>query len=358
MTVSESALKAALEINLFLENQDLDKKSLLQNILKNYAAKYAVSEEYSGLGANFTNIYTFNKILAKKTGNIGIVLSVFINQIILRFISDFGSMNQKNRYLLKAINDGSIFSFAVSEPKFGPHPKYLKTNAMQNDDKFIINGTKTYITNAPISDYSIVVAVTKEEDKKYFSAFITDLSTKNTKLSSIENLPFFKDSPHGTIDFLDLEVKKEDILGKKDSAYKEIVLLFRKYEDILMSGPILGSFEFLLESVYKKLDLKSASKDLMYEFGLMFSTLKSLDYLSIKTCDELETNGSITDYIHLFFREEIKTLVERFSNICKKFEIDLDKREHELLTDLQSSGKIAFKATYNKLLKISKKIEF
>lgn len=358
MDNSSLAIKAAKEIDAFLLLNDTSGiKEFLNSLFKDFCSFPAVKKDYGGTGGSFEDIYNFNKVLAYETGNLGFSVSILINQIILRFISDYGTDEQKSIYLKKAISSGSVFSFAVSEPGHGPHPKFLETKATENNDHFILEGIKTFITNGPVSDFSLVIAITDQKDKKYYSCFIIPTNQEKIEIEAIENLPFFKNSPHGTIKFNSVYMEKDSIIGERGTAYQDIVMTFRKYEDILMAAPVLGSLKHLLKYIHNKTDFTTCDKELMFEIGRLKAYVESIDFLCLKTCRELEKKNSVTDYVHLFFREEIKTIVERFLNICQKFHIDPGEKEAELLKDLKSSGEIAYKAAYNKMVKLSQRTE-
>ncbi|MDY0132170.1 MAG: acyl-CoA dehydrogenase family protein [Desulforegulaceae bacterium] len=345
-------LKLSQEINSFFETKDKNQKVFFNHIFLNYCSKYAVNKDFGGIGGEFQDIYKFTKALTKETANLGISLSILINMLILKIISIYGNDEQKEKYLKSSIEKGLVFSFAVSEPKAGPHPKYLKSSAVKNNSLYVLNGEKTFTTNAPICDYSIVIAITSVDERKNYSAFFVPSDNTNVLIEPIENLPFFKDCPHGSIKFTNFETNEKEILGKIDKAYDEIVMSFRKYEDILMAGPILGVFEYLIHSVLKK-NKDIDNKDFLYESGAIIASVKTLDFLCEKACIELENNKNTTEFIHLFLRDHFKSLIERLNNLALKFELDFENTEKEILEDLSSSGKIAFKSAWTKLVKLA-----
>ncbi|MDY0360886.1 MAG: acyl-CoA dehydrogenase family protein [Desulforegulaceae bacterium] len=341
------------EIKIFLKNNNKNPKEFFKKIFSTYCSKHAVSHEYGGIGGQFKDIYKFSEQTAYQSANIGISLSILVNMLILKIISIYGSSYQKEKYLKNAINKGFIFSFAVSEPKAGPHPKFLKSYAEKKQNSYFLNGEKTFTTNAPVCDFAIIIAITSVDDKKRYSAFFMPSQNENVQIDEIKNLPFFKDCPHGTIKFNNFVSDENEILGEKDKAYDSLVMNFRKFEDILMAGPVLGAMKFLIYSVLKK-NKNLDNNDFYYETGAIIAGIKALDFLCEKACEELEENKNTTEFIHLFFREEIKSLIEKFNNLCQIFELNLDKNEKQILDDLSGSGKIAFKAAWNKLVKLSK----
>ncbi|MCB9480280.1 MAG: acyl-CoA dehydrogenase family protein [Desulfobacteraceae bacterium] len=341
------------EIKLFLETKTADPKNFFGKIFSKYCSKHALSHEFGGIGGQFSDIYKFTRETTSQTANIGISLSILINMLILKIISLYGNNYQKEKYLKNAIEKGLIFSFAVSEPQAGPHPKFLKSCAEKKADDYFLSGEKTFTTNAPVCDFALIIAITSVDDKKRYSAFFMPSENDNVWIEEIKNLPFFKDCPHGTIGFDSFKVSENEIFGEKNKAYDQIVMSFRKFEDILMAGPVLGAMEYLIHSILRK-NKNLDSNDFYYETGAIIASIKSLDFLCEKACEELETSKNTTEFIHLFFREEIKSLIERIENLCQIFQLNFDSNEKQIMEDLSGSGKIAFKAAWNKLVKLAK----
>ncbi len=342
----------ALELNNFLENKNQAPKEFLNSAFRKYVCPVAIEPKFGGIGGNFSDIYIFNKITAEKTGNTGAALTGLISQIVLKIIDRYGSENLKKNIFTQALEKGTIFSFAVSEPKTGPHPKHMKTTALKKNNKYILKGIKTFITNGPVCDYSLVTAITREDKKKYYSILIAPSNHPDITSEHIENLPFFKDSFHGTLNFDSAALDSSALLGEEDKAYEKIVMKFRKYEDILMAGTVLGACSNLFNSVTSKLNTAELEKNIFYESGSIKVLLKTLDFLSLKACEELENENEITDYLHIFFRMEADTLVDKIKNLCNENSASLDSKEKEILNDLENAGKIAFKAYFNKTIKI------
>ncbi len=123
----------------------------------------------------------------------------------------------------RALDREKILCFAVSEPQTGAHPKYLKTTAKLLGDQYILNGQKTYLTNGPIADMFIVVAITGEVDsRKSFSAFLVPKDTTGLTITSME-LPFLKPAPHGTLMLENSPVPAKNVLGKEGRAFQDMV---------------------------------------------------------------------------------------------------------------------------------------
>ena len=245
----------------------------------------AVPAEYGGAGAGSVEISRSFHELALKGGNLGICLSVLIHNMVAGFvIAQHGTDGQKKR-ILPMMADGRITgSFAVSEPGRGGHPKLIQTRAERTiDGSFSITGEKTYLTNGPISDFFVVIAVSGEDEgKKKFTAFIVDASEHGNDRSGVEKtpqmkIPFFRPSPHGGVILNGYKASEEDIIGLPDRAYETIVLPFRDIENCFMAGAVSGALKRITIEAVKTVkafmseshSVSGVSKDVMILLGRM-----------------------------------------------------------------------------------------
>ena len=131
------------------------------------------------------------------------------SSLVIHPIYYFGSEEQKNKYLPELIKGNSVGCFGLTESEAGSDPGSMKTNFTEEKDCFVINGTKNWITNAPIADIFIVWAINNE---KNIQGFIVEKNTPGLSTSSIENKASLKISPTGQIILNNVKIPKENIL--------------------------------------------------------------------------------------------------------------------------------------------------
>ncbi|CAF0950367.1 unnamed protein product, partial [Didymodactylos carnosus] len=126
-------------------------------------------------------------------------------------ISEYGNEEQKQKYLPKLATGELIGCFGLTEPNAGSDPGSMQTRARYDDNKkvYILNGTKTWITNSPISDVAIVWA--KCDDNK-IRGFILERSMKGFSTPKIEGKFSLRASITGQISMDDVHVPKENLL--------------------------------------------------------------------------------------------------------------------------------------------------
>jgi alkylation response protein AidB-like acyl-CoA dehydrogenase len=131
-------------------------------------------------------------------------------------ILHFGNEIQKNKYLPKLCKGELIGGHAMTEPESGSDAFSLKTTAIKRNDRYVLNGSKMFITNAPIADIIIVFAITdKTKGFAGVSAFIVEKDTPGLTISREIEKMGLKTSPIGELVFEDCEVPIENLLGRE-----------------------------------------------------------------------------------------------------------------------------------------------
>ncbi len=134
-------------------------------------------------------------------------------------ISLFGSDELKERYLPGVAQGGRIAAFAMSEPDSGTDVAAMKTTADKEGDEYVLNGTKTWISNAGIADQYVVFARTGEAPgAKGLSAFVVDADRPGLRVS--ERISVIAPHPLGTLEFTGCRVSGSEMLGRPGEGFK------------------------------------------------------------------------------------------------------------------------------------------
>ena len=118
----------------------------------------------------------------------------------------FGTENQKKQYLPDLIKGNIIGCFGLTESEAGSDPSSMKTFYVEKKDHYLINGSKNWITNAPIADIFLIWAL---NEKKEINLFLIPKNTKGLKTSVIENKTSLKISPTGQVILDDVKIPKD-----------------------------------------------------------------------------------------------------------------------------------------------------
>src|SRR5260370_26431661 len=134
-------------------------------------------------------------------------------------ISLFGSHEQKQRYLPRVANGSAIAAFALSEPDAGSDGAALQCEARKDDESYVINGEKTWISNGGIADFYLTFARTGEEPgAKGISAFIVDATMPGLDIT--ERIEVMAPHPLARLTFKDCRVAATQRLGDSGQGFK------------------------------------------------------------------------------------------------------------------------------------------
>jgi alkylation response protein AidB-like acyl-CoA dehydrogenase len=178
-----------------------------------------VPEEYGGQGADPLTIVLALESLGYACRDNGLLFSLGAQMWSCEIpIIRFGNETQKSRYLPGLVDGTLIGVQGMSEPDSGSDAFSMRTTAILDGDDYVLNGTKTFITNAPVADVFVVFAVTDPSKGAFgLSAFLVDRDTPGLEVG----IPFRKmglrTSPMSELVFTDCRVPRESLLGKPGS---------------------------------------------------------------------------------------------------------------------------------------------
>jgi butyryl-CoA dehydrogenase len=134
-----------------------------------------------------------------------------------------GTDAQKEKYLKPAMAGEKVSCFGLSEPDGGSNIRALKTQAKKVDGGYLINGSKLYITNAPMADFMLLAARTSPElSADSISMFIVDLPSENVVIQKLAK-ESIRASETGLIFIEDLFIPDENLLGEEEGTYPVIL---------------------------------------------------------------------------------------------------------------------------------------
>ncbi len=136
-------------------------------------------------------------------------------------IALFGTDKQKEKYLPKLISTEMIGSFGLTEPDAGSDAISVRTTAVKKGDKWVLNGTKMFITNGPIMDVAVVMAKTDKDGHKGrdVSSFIVEKGTKGFSAGKPLDKMGYRGSPTSELIFDDCEIPAENLLGVENEGF-------------------------------------------------------------------------------------------------------------------------------------------
>jgi butyryl-CoA dehydrogenase len=160
-----------------------------------------------------------------------------------------GSERQKEKYLPKICSGEWIGAFGLTEPGSGSDAAAMKTTAERRGDRWILNGSKMFITNAPVADLFIIFAATNRgAGNRGITTFIVERGfpgfTVGRDLVKLGN----RTSVTAELSFDNCEVPNENMLGTLDNGFLAVGKETLEWERSCLIAPIVGGMEFMLES--------------------------------------------------------------------------------------------------------------
>jgi acyl-CoA dehydrogenase len=267
------------------------------------------------------SIMTIGELLVLHGHSIGLAFSWLVHTLVARFVViEFGSEEQHRWCCKPPANGNGIVAFAVSEPGAWPHPKNLKAFAVRQGDSYVLNGEKSFVTNGPIADLFVVLAVTGEsEGRKLFSAFLIPRSSVGLSLTQPYDLGFLHPSQHCGLRLDNCTVPASAALGRQGLAYDDIARLFRDLEDIHMMGVVVGGMErqmALLPPIIRESETPVVD-EIKRGFGELRSLLDAIRIPAYESARLLDRGASRQEAAHLALA--LRNLAGYFQSLLADF---------------------------------------
>ena len=179
-----------------------------------------VDPKYGGSGMDTFSYVLIMEELSKIDASASVIVSVN-NSLVCYGIEQYGSEEQKQKYLTKLATGEFIGAFCLSEPEAGSDATSQKTTALDMGDHYIINGTKNWITNGGRSDVYLVIAQTdRDKGHKGINAFIVEKGMEGFDIGPKEDKLGIRGSDTHTLQFNDVKVPKENRIGDDGFGFK------------------------------------------------------------------------------------------------------------------------------------------
>lgn len=172
-----------------------------------------IPEEYGGAGFDSVSYALALEEIARADASVAVIVSV-TNSVCCYPILSFGTEEQKQKYLVPLAKGEKLGAFCLSEPQAGSDATGLKTRAVEDADCYVLNGTKSWVTNGAEAEVFIVMAVTGENNgKKEITSFIVEGGSQGFTVASHEHKMGQRASQTNEMSLVDVRVPKENVLG-------------------------------------------------------------------------------------------------------------------------------------------------
>jgi isovaleryl-CoA dehydrogenase len=257
-----------------------------------------VEEEYGGTGLGYLEHVIAVEEISRASASVGLSYGAHSNLCINQLRRN-GSEAQKRHYLPKLISGEHVGALAMSEPGAGSDVVGMSTRADKKGDRYILNGSKMWITNGPIAETLIVYAKTDiTAGSKGITAFIVEKGMKGfTTAQKLDKLGM-RGSDTCELVFVDCEVPEDNILGREGKGVNVLMSGLDYERAVLAAGP-LGIMQAALDVVLPYVHERKQFGKAIGEFQLVQGKLadmyvttnacKAYVYAVAKACDRGQT---------------------------------------------------------------------
>ncbi len=222
-------------------------------------------EEYGGLNLDLFYTVIFLEELQRINSG-GFAAAMWAHAYLaMTHLNKEGDDRIKKEYLTPSIDGKMIGCLCITEPFGGSDVAGMRTTAVKEGDNYVLNGSKTFITNGVYSDYLIVAAKTNPEDKhRGMSIFLVDRDTKGVSATKLNKLGW-RASDTGEIAFDNVVIPKENLMGEEGKGFPYIMQHFA-LERLIMGVNAHARAEYAVEYALEYMNEREAFGKKINEF--------------------------------------------------------------------------------------------
>ncbi len=272
-----------------------------------------IPPEYSGAGYSNLDYVLILEEIAKVDPSAGLVVAAH-NSLCSNHLFLYGSDVQKEKYLNRLAAGETLGAWGLTEAGAGSDAAALKTRAEKKGDRWILNGSKIFITNGSIAEILVIIAVTDpEKGRKGISAFIVEKGMKGFSVGKKEDKMGIRAADTAELVFEDLEIPEENLLGEPGSGYRQAMSILDGGR-VSIAGFSLGVAAGALEASLKY----SRERE---QFSRPISSFQAIQWMLADGFTELDAARLLT--YRAAFLEDLGKKIPKESAMAKLFASEL-----------------------------------
>ena len=241
-----------------------------------------VDERFGGSGMGYLAHMVAMEEISRAAGGIGLSYAAHSN-LCVNQIHRNGSEAQKQRWLPKLVSGEHIGALAMSEPNAGSDVMSMKLRAERRGDRFILNGTKMWITNGPDCDVLVVYARTDTTaGSKGITAFVVERGSAGFSVAQKLDKLGMRGSHTGELVFQDVEVHADQVLGEVGGGAR-VLMSGLDFERAVLSGGPLGLMQAAMDVVIPYIHDRKQFGQSIGEFQLIQGKVADM-YTTLQAC--------------------------------------------------------------------------
>ncbi len=257
-----------------------------------------VEEEWGGTGLGYLEHVVAMEEISRASASVGLSYGAHSN-LCVNQLRRWGNDDQKSRYLPKLVSGEHLGALAMSESGAGSDVVSMKLKAEKKGDRYVLNGTKMWITNAPDADTLVVYAKTEPQaGSRGITAFLIERDFKGFSVAQKLDKLGMRGSETGELVFEDCEVPEENVMGPLNGGVG-VLMSGLDYERAVLSAGPTGIMQACMDVVIPYIHDRKQFGQSIGEFQLIqgkvadmyvqMNAAKAYVYAVAKSCDRGET---------------------------------------------------------------------
>jgi len=270
----QNAVKEFAEKEIMPYGRDYDERKEYPMEIFRKAAKLgyvgaSIPEEYGGAGMDYLAEAIISEEMTRADSSIGTAIDLAILGVPM--ILKYGTEEQKENYIPPVVGGKHPSAIAITEPDCGTDVAAIRTKAVRDGEEWVINGSKTFITNGSIAGHTVVLAKTAEVEPPHrgITAFIVETNTEGYEARRIDKMGL---NCHDTaeITLKNVRIPAENLLGEENRGFYQLMDFFNESRvkiAALHLGMAVGAYERALEYAKQR---KAFGKPLIEHQAIQF----------------------------------------------------------------------------------------
>ncbi len=210
--------------------KESDEKGEWPNVLTKKLAEMGllgivIPTEYAGAGYSNVDYVIILEEISKVDPSVGLVVAAH-NSLCSNHLNLFASEEQKKKYLTRLAKGETLGAWGLTEASAGSDAAALRTKAEKNEDHWVVNGSKRFITNGSLADIHVVMAITDPDQKREgISAFILEKGMKGFQVGKKEDKLGIRAADTTELIFEDVKVPAENLIGDQGKGYRQAMAI-------------------------------------------------------------------------------------------------------------------------------------
>ena len=272
-----------------------------------------VDEEYGGAGMGDLEHVVVNEEISRASGSVGLSYAAHSN-LCVNQIHRNGNAEQKAKYLPKLVSGEHVGALAMSEPNAGSDVVSMRLRAEKKGDRYVLNGSKMWITNGPDADTMVIYAKTDPDGgPRGITAFLVEKAFRGFSTAQKLDKLGMRGSNTCELVFQDCEVPEENVLGEVGRGVN-VLMSGLDYERVVLSAGSTGIMQSCMDVVVPYIHERVQFGKPIGTFQLiqgkvadMYTTMnacKAYSYMVAKACDRGETTRKDSAGVILYCAEK------------------------------------------------------